>query len=69
LFVPVQPEAGEGVKGDHANEGIEAGGDGARMEISTRGSSAAETAGDDVEEEANVYTKALTTDAATTPEV
>jgi hypothetical protein len=39
------------------------------MEISTRGASAAETAGDDVEEEANVYTKALTTDAATTPEV
>jgi hypothetical protein len=33
------------------------------------GASAAETAGDDVEEEANVYTKALATDAATTPEV
>jgi hypothetical protein len=54
----VQPEADEGVGGDHMDESVEAGRDGAREETSVRGASAAETAGDDME-----------LDAAAAPEV
>jgi hypothetical protein len=69
LLVIVQLIADEGIEGDRANEGVEAGGDGARAETSARGASTAETTGDDTEVEANVATKAFVTDAAAAPEV
>jgi hypothetical protein len=69
LLVLVQPVADEGVGRDHVNDGIEAGEDGARVETSTRGASAAETVGDEVEAKANISTEAITTDTATAPEV
>jgi hypothetical protein len=54
----VQPEADLGIGGDRTDEGIEAGRDGARVETSVRGASAAEMARDDTE-----------ADAAAAPEV
>jgi hypothetical protein len=69
LFVLVQLEADEGIGGDRTDEGIEAGGDGARTETSTWGSSMAEIAGDDIEMDANVSVEALAIDAAIAPEV
>jgi hypothetical protein len=64
LFVLVQPEDDEGVGGGRTDEGVEAGRDGARSETSTRGASAAKTAGDDTEADANISAEALATDAA-----
>jgi hypothetical protein len=69
LFVLVQPEADEGIGGDHVNEVIEAGGDDVRVEASARGAAVAETASDDTEAEANVSMEALVTDVAAAPEV
>jgi hypothetical protein len=54
----VQPEADKGIRGDRADEGVEAGRDSARAETFARGSSMAKTAGDDRE-----------ADAAAAPEV
>jgi hypothetical protein len=69
LFVLVQPEAGEGVGGDRNDEGVEAGRDGARAKTSARGASVAETAGDDIETDANISAEALATDVAAALEV
>jgi hypothetical protein len=69
LFVLVQPGADEGIGGERTNEGDEAGGDDARVETFARWASAAETAGDETEVEANVSTEALVTDATASPEV
>jgi hypothetical protein len=69
LFVLDQPRADEGIGGDHVNEGVDAGGDGTRVETSARGASAAETVGADTEAEANVSMDALMTNAAAAPEV
>jgi hypothetical protein len=69
LLILVQPEADEGVEGEHTNEGVEAGGDDMRVETFVRGASMAETAGDDTEAEANVSMEALVTDATAAPEV
>jgi hypothetical protein len=69
LLILVQPEADEGVEGEHTNEGVEVGGDDVRVETFVRGASMAETAGDDTEAEANVSTEALVTDATAAPEV
>jgi hypothetical protein len=69
LFVLLQPEANEGVGGDCTGEGIKAGGDGMLTETSTRGTSVAETIGDETEVDINVSSETLATDAAVAPEV
>jgi hypothetical protein len=68
-FVLLQPEADKGVGGDRTDEGVKAGGDGMRTETSARGTSTAETAGDDTEADINVSTETFATDAAAAPEV
>jgi hypothetical protein len=52
ISVLVLPDADEGVGGDRADEGVEAGGDGARAKTSVRGASAAETARDNTDVDA-----------------
>jgi hypothetical protein len=69
LFVLLQPETDEGAGGDRTGEGIKAGKDGMRTETSARGTSAAETAGDDTEADVNMYVKTLAIDAVAAPEV
>jgi hypothetical protein len=69
LIVLLQPEADEGVGGNRTGEGVKAGGDGMWIETSTRGTSMAETAGDNTEEDVNVPAETLATNAATAPEV
>jgi hypothetical protein len=66
LFVLLQPKADEG---DRTDDGVKAGGDGMWTEASARGTSAAETTGDDTEADVNVSAKTLTIDAAAALEV
>jgi hypothetical protein len=69
LFVLLQPKVDEGVGGDRTGEGIKTGIDSMWTETSMRGTSTAETAGDDTEANVNVSVEALTAYAATVPEV
>jgi hypothetical protein len=69
LFVLLQPEANKGVGGDRTGEGIKAGVDSMRTETSARGTSVAETVGDETGVDINVSSETLATDAAAALEV
>jgi hypothetical protein len=69
LVVLLQPEADEGVGGDRTSEGVKAGRDGMQTETSARGTSMAETAGDDTKADIDVSVETLTTDAVAAPKV
>jgi hypothetical protein len=69
LFVLVQLEADENIRGRGGYEGVEITGDGVQAEISVRGTSATGTAGNNAEMETNVSMEVPATDVAIDPEV